>query len=54
MYRGNNLIEPQKCIKEVNLQALRQDARVTVSGYFYAADLGYRVRPPRPSSARLH
>jgi hypothetical protein len=45
MQESNTLLEPQNCIKDVNLQALRQDARVTVIGYFYAVDFGYGVRP---------
>jgi hypothetical protein len=36
MHKGNL----QKHIKEVNLQALREDARVAVCGYSYAVDFG--------------
>ena len=34
-----------KQIKEVNLQSLRQEALVKVSGYYYAVDFGPGVRP---------
>ncbi len=42
MHKGN-VLESQKVLKEANLQASRQDARVMVSGYFYAVDFGYSV-----------
>ena len=35
----------EKRIKEVNLHTLRQEARVTVIGYFYGVDLGCCVKP---------
>ncbi len=34
-----------KQIKDADLQTLRQQAIVRVSGYFYAVDLGPEVRP---------
>ncbi|MBM3126256.1 MAG: hypothetical protein FJZ87_14495 [Chloroflexi bacterium] len=37
MHKGN-VLDSQKSLKEASLQILRQDARVTVSGYFYAVD----------------
>ncbi len=40
MHKGN-VLESQKDLKEANLQDLRQDARVLVSGYFYTVDFGY-------------
>ncbi len=47
MHKGNQLIESRKRLREVNIQALREDARVTVSGYFYAVDFGYDIRSPQ-------
>lgn len=43
MHKGKDLLEEQKCIKEVNLQALHEDARVLVTGHFYAVDFGNDV-----------
>jgi hypothetical protein len=43
--QGGKMLLTEKSIKEVNLHALRQEARVTVIGYFYGVDLGYGVQP---------
>src|SRR6185369_2614028 len=42
MHKGN-VIELQKDLKEASAHLVRQDARVTVIGYFYAVDYGNGV-----------
>ncbi len=44
MHKGN-VLESQKSLKDASLQILRQDARVMVSGYFYAVDFGHDAHP---------
>ena len=39
MHKGKALPEPQNCIQEGVVATLERDARVTVSGYFYAVEL---------------
>jgi hypothetical protein len=44
MHKGNLILESQKQIHEVSPQALLEDARVLVVGYFYAVDFGFDAR----------
>ena len=39
------MLPTEKCVKEINLHTLPQEAKIMVIGYFYDVDLGYGVRP---------